>query len=201
MKLALLLLLAFAVVLLLPRPAPRAGQQQAGGHPAWAGQDRGTESVATAAVSPRSSLAVRARVAQSVERHAEDVGVAGSIPAPGTISRVTPAPVAAAESAGPRGAAPTLSGIASWYPGSRGFVGTPHAAIPGGRWTGRINGWAVVCAFVPGHDPCLTVPLVDFCACRVGSSRRDIDLSIDAVRALGLDPARGLYRISLEVLR
>lgn len=83
--------------------------------------------------------------------------------------------------------------IASWYPGSAGFLGTVHAAMPG-AWYGRFNWIARVCT----ATECLPIPVVDRCGCPGG---RLIDLSLPAVRALGLDPARGLYTVSVEVIR
>lgn len=90
-------------------------------------------------------------------------------------------------------------GVASWYPGSRGWHGVPHIALPSGRWTGQIGAHAAVCVFEGGRSRCATLPVVD-CLCG-GIPGRIVDLSIEAVALLGLDPARGLWRASVEVLR
>lgn len=88
------------------------------------------------------------------------------------------------------------SGVASWYRRSRGIVGH-HAAVPGGRWTGK--GWAV--ALVCSGGRCVRVALADYCQCYQGTPRaRVIDLSLSTVVALGLDPRMGLYRVSIRVL-
>ena len=93
---------------------------------------------------------------------------------------------------------PTV-GVASWYGGSRGWHGVPHVALPSGRWTGAIGAHAVVCVFAGGRSRCATLPVVD-CLCG-GIPGRIVDLSIEAVRLLDLDPARGLWPASVEVLR
>jgi len=90
-------------------------------------------------------------------------------------------------------------GVASWYGGSRGWHGVPHVALPSGRWTGEIGAHAVVCVFEGGRSRCATLPVVD-CLCG-GIPGRIVDLSIEAVALLGLDPSRGLWRASVEVIR
>lgn len=92
-----------------------------------------------------------------------------------------------------------IIGVASWYPGSRGWHGVPHVALPSGRWTGAIGAHALVCVFAGGRSRCATLPVVD-CLCG-GIPGRIVDLSIEAVRLLDLDPARGLWPASVEVLR
>ncbi len=90
-------------------------------------------------------------------------------------------------------------GTASWYGGSRGWHGVPHVALPSGRWTGEIGAHAVVCVFAGGRSRCATLPVVD-CLCG-GIPGRIVDLSIEAVALLGLEPSRGIWRASVEVIR
>ncbi len=90
-------------------------------------------------------------------------------------------------------------GTASWYGGSRGWHGVPHVALPSGRWTGKVGAHAVVCVFAGGRSRCATLPVVD-CLCG-GIPGRIVDLSIEAVALLGLEPSRGIWRASVEVIR
>jgi hypothetical protein len=93
----------------------------------------------------------------------------------------------------------TITGAASWYPGSLGYAGIAHVAMPGARYLGR--GQAAPRARVCVNGRCLVVPVVDACGCSVGSRRaRVADLSVGALRRLGLDPARGVYRISVTLV-
>ena len=94
-----------------------------------------------------------------------------------------------------------LAGWATWYRASRGFGGTAHVALPSGRWTGKIGGHAAVCVFADERTRCATLPVVDFCACGPRRGRPTVvDLSIEAVRLLDLDPGRGHWPATVEVV-
>jgi len=93
----------------------------------------------------------------------------------------------------------TVSGVATWYPGTRGYARIPHVAMPGARYLtrGRTAPRALVCA---GHR-CTVVRVVDACACSVGTRRaRVVDLSATALMRLGLDHRRGVYQVRLTLL-
>lgn len=114
---------------------------------------------------------------------------------PGATARVaaataTPAPEPSATAM----PAARLAGRASWY-----GTGMVAAAGPALRaWLGR--GWRGttlrVCAPQRG---CVVVQASDWCLCHVGGSERVIDLGRDAFAQLA-DPARGLVRVTVEVV-
>lgn len=93
----------------------------------------------------------------------------------------------------------TITGIASNYHGTAGFIGQATVALPGplgGRYTGRINGYATVCA-----NRCAVLPIVDWCDCYWGSSdQRVADLSQEAWALITNKPASaGLMRVTVTI--
>jgi hypothetical protein len=90
-----------------------------------------------------------------------------------------------------------VTGIASNYPGTAGWIGQATVALPGdlgGRHTGEVSGQVTVCA-----DRCATLPIVDWCQCYWGTAdQRVIDLS-HAAWALVTDAPleRGLLEVRL----
>jgi len=92
----------------------------------------------------------------------------------------------------------TVTGLATWYETTRGYADVPHVAMPGARYLprGRTAPRARVC--VDGR--CIVVRVVDACGCSVGTQRaRIVDLSATALRRLGLDPGRGVYRVRVTL--
>lgn len=84
-----------------------------------------------------------------------------------------------------------LTGIASWY-GEGSGVATQWCT-----WTLRHTAGCGALA-IHSHLTGITVtaPVVDWCECFRGtSSQRVVDLQLGVVRALGLDPAAGLYLV------
>lgn len=93
----------------------------------------------------------------------------------------------------------TVTGRATWYGATRGYLDVAHVAMAGARYLprGRAAPKARVC--VDGR--CAVLPVVDFCGCHVGSPRaRIVDLSAAALRRLGLDPSRGVYRVRVSLV-
>jgi hypothetical protein len=93
----------------------------------------------------------------------------------------------------------TVTGRATWYGATRGYADVAHVAMAGARYLprGRSAPKARVC--VDGR--CAVLPVVDFCGCHVGSARaRIVDLSAAALRRLGLDPSRGVYRVRVTLV-
>ena len=92
---------------------------------------------------------------------------------------------------------PAISGIASNYPGTAGWIGQATVALPGdlgGRYTGAVNGEVTVCA-----DRCATFPVVDWCECYWGTDdQRIVDLSQAAWAAISDAPlSEGLIKVTL----
>ena len=94
----------------------------------------------------------------------------------------------------------TVRGAASWYPGTGGWLGTAHVAMPLARTLAAGAAAPLVRVCVGGR--CLTVPVVDSCACFWDTSAEMlVDLSLPLVRALGLDPSRGIYKVQITLVR
>lgn len=82
-----------------------------------------------------------------------------------------------------------LRGVASWLvaPSGTGAAGPALRRALGADWRGmRVR--------VTGPAGSTVVRLTDFCGCPGG---RIIDLARSSVLALGLNPARGLYRVTV----
>ncbi len=111
----------------------------------------------------------------------------------------TPAPtVTAAPTPTP---ATEVTGIASNYPGTAGWMGEATVALPGalgGAYTGVVNGHVTVCA-----ERCARLPVVDWCQCYWGSSdQRIVDLSHPAWSLVSDAPlAEGLIEVRLLLER
>jgi hypothetical protein len=92
---------------------------------------------------------------------------------------------------------PRVTGIASHYPGTRGFIGQAAVALPGplgGQYTGGISGTVTVCA-----ERCATLPVVDYCDCYWGTSRQRVADLTPAAWALVTDLplSRGLVTVTV----
>jgi len=87
-----------------------------------------------------------------------------------------------------------VTGIASWYGPGEGV------AMPFCTWTYRHEhgcGSVIIRSLDTGMAA--VAPVVSYCQCYVGTPQeRIIDLQLGVVGALGLDPARGLYRVTVE---
>lgn len=93
----------------------------------------------------------------------------------------------------------TVRGGASWYPGTRGYGGTAHVAMPAAQYLVRGTKSPMVRVCVGGR--CRTVPVVDSCSCSWGTpDEMIIDLSLPLVHELGLDPSLGIYRVEVTLV-
>lgn len=113
----------------------------------------------------------------------------------------TPVPTTAPDANDPASevAGTTVTGIASNYPGTAGWIGQATVALPGalgGRYNGEVNGHVTVCA-----DRCATLPVVDWCQCYWGTDdQRIVDLSHPAWELISDAPlAEGLIEVRLTV--
>jgi hypothetical protein len=96
-------------------------------------------------------------------------------------------------------AAAPLTGIASNYAGTAGWMGEPTVALPGalgGRYNGEVNGHVTVCA-----DRCARLPAVDWCECYWATGdERIVDLSHAAWALITDAPlTEGLIEVRLVV--
>jgi len=116
----------------------------------------------------------------------------GATPATGSMAPSKAGrPVLAATSAPLRGKFGVAVGTASWWAS---FGPGIYAALPG-----YVAGTHVTIRVCSGSR-CTTAPVITSCQCLVGTpDERIVDLSPGILRALGLDPARGLFQVSVEV--
>jgi len=132
----------------------------------------------------------RGRAGASNPLPVADDGLTGSVPTYTLTRQGGPNPATAEPSPGTQTSpirAP-IRGIASWYRAT-GMIAAAGPALRVGDWRGST---VTVCA-----ERCIRVRLTDYCACVVDGRERLIDLSDDAVRALGLRLSTGLYRVTV----
>lgn len=115
----------------------------------------------------------------------------------GEVLASTPAPTPTPTPTEPE---PVVTGIASNYPGTAGWMGRATVALPGdlgGRYTGEVNGQVTACA-----DRCATFPVVDWCQCYWGTDdQRIVDLSHAAWAAISDAPlSEGLIEVTLTLV-
>jgi hypothetical protein len=108
-----------------------------------------------------------------------------------------PAPETGSAAATPAPASAGISGVASNYPGTAGWIGQATVALPGdlgGRYTGEVHGHVTVCA-----DRCARLPVVDWCQCYWSTAdQRIVDLSHAAWALVSDQPLeRGLVEVRL----
>lgn len=95
----------------------------------------------------------------------------------------------------------TVSGVATWYWGSRGYAGVAHVAMPGARFLPRGKD-GVPRARVCAAGRCVVVRVVDRCGCYARTPRaRVADLSLGTLRRLRLDPGRGVYKVRVTLIQ
>lgn len=81
------------------------------------------------------------------------------------------------------------AGVASWYPGR---VAAANWCV----WPWTACGSARVTSHATGIS--ITVPVAQYCDCWWTTDRRLVDLTQDQVLALGLDPADGIFAVTVE---
>ncbi len=114
------------------------------------------------------------------------LALANEAPNPSPMRRVTFPPATATPSPA------SLSGVASWWAS---FGPGIYAALPGyvAGTRVRIRVWS--------GELYVDTPVITSCGCFVGTPQeRIVDLSPGILRALGLDPSRGLYPVAIERL-
>lgn len=86
-----------------------------------------------------------------------------------------------------------ITGVASWYGPGNGV------AMPFCTWTYRNTvgcGSVLITSLDTGQST--VAPVIDYCQCYVGTPQeRIVDLQLGVVAALGLDPSRGLFRVTV----
>jgi rare lipoprotein A (peptidoglycan hydrolase) len=80
----------------------------------------------------------------------------------------------------------SVSGVASWY-AANGLIAAAGPALRKGDWRGRV-------VTIRGRYGPVRIRLTDWCQCY---GTRIIDLSDDAVRALGFALSAGVYRVTV----
>lgn len=147
-------------------------------------------------IDPAAPSKVLGSAARPIPRDA-DADAAAALPTPGrsaVAGRSAPSP--AVEPA-PVPPVTRVTGIASNYPGTAGWMGEATVALPGalgGRYDGTVSGHVTVCA-----ERCVTLPVVDWCQCYWGSAdERVVDLSHSAWALVSDAPlADGLIEVTL----
>jgi hypothetical protein len=93
----------------------------------------------------------------------------------------------------------TISGVATWYTGTRGYAGIAHVAMPGAHYIRR--GRSAPRARICSARRCVVVLVVDSCGCAARTRHaRIVDLSATTLRRLGLDRRRGIYKVRITLL-
>jgi hypothetical protein len=121
----------------------------------------------------------------------------GARPLPATAAATAAPEARKAPTPTPAARRPKITGLASYYPGTRGFIGRAEVALPGalgGQYTGGITETVTICA-----DRCATLPVVDYCNCYWGTDRQRVaDLTPEAWALVSDQPlSRGLITVTV----